>query len=169
MNNTETIKLKAHAPNNKEKQIIERKRTGAMFVSDIVRQVKQGNIPSPFAVLQIKQVKKILEEGIRELEEIAKDDLIGHSPYIYGDYQVEYREGSRTVDYSEIPEIQKMEKHLKEIKDFYKSALNGVEKRTTILSENHHFVDQNGEVRKLPKWKNNKSSIVLTKVKRGES
>ena len=57
-----------------------------------------------------------------------------------------------------------MEKHLKEMKGKYKAALEGVTKGNTILEKNHCFIDADGTIQKLPKWKYNKSSIVLTKV-----
>ena len=45
-----------------------------------------------------------------------------------------------------------------------KAALEGVEKGITQTLEGHKFIDSHGEIKDLPKWKYNKSSIVLTKV-----
>lgn len=150
--------------NNKEKELITRKRTANMFLDDVVRQVKHGNLPAPFAVLQIKQLQKLFTQTLSELEEMAHEDLTGTDHYIWGDYKITRREGSRTVDYSDCDEIMTMQKHLNLIKDKYKKALEGVESGATVTLEGHKFVDDNGEELPLPKWKYNKSSIVLTKA-----
>ena len=160
---TEKIELASEA-NSKEKELITRKRTAKMFLDDVVRQVTQGNLPAPFAVLQIKQLQKLFAQTLSDLEEMALDDLVGTDHYIWGDYKITRREGSKTVDYSECEEIMTMQKHLNTIKDKYKKALQGVESGATVTLEGHKFVDDNGEELTLPKWKHNKTSIVLTKA-----
>lgn len=160
---TEKIEL-ASEVNSKEKELITRKRTAKMFLDDVVRQVKQGNLPPTFAVLQIKQLQKLFTQTLSELEEMALDDLVGTDHYIWGDYKITRREGSKTVDYSDCEEVMKMQEHLNNIKEKYKKALQGVESGATMTLEGHKFVDVNGEVHSLPKWKHNKTSIVLTKA-----
>ena len=98
------------------------------------------------------------------IEDQAKDELTGTDYYIYGDHKLTYKQGSKGVDYSDCEQIVLMENHLKELKGKYKAALDGVEKGVTQTLENHKFVDANGEICNLPKWKYNKSSIQLTKV-----
>ena len=160
----ETIELKAHQPTNKEQQIITRKRTGKLFLEDVVRQVTQGHIPAPYAALQIKDLEKEFKKALSAIEEQAKDDLRGPGAYVFGDQKITYREGSVSIDYSECEEVMLMEQHLKELKGKYKAALEGVENGITIVLEDHCFADSNGQILKLPKRKYNKSSIVLTKV-----
>jgi len=160
---SEKIEL-ASEVNSKEKELITRKRTAKMFLDDVVRQVTQGNLPAPFAVLQIKQLQKLFAQTLSDLEEMALDDLVGTDHYIWGDYKISRREGSKTVDYSNCPEIVTMQKHLNNLKDKYKKGLQGVESGATVTLEGHKFVDDNGEELPLPKWKHNKSSIVLTKA-----
>ena len=147
-----------------QQEIVSRKRTGKMFLEDIVRQVKHGNIPACFAAIQIKQLEKDFKRTLSEIDEQAKDELIGVTSFTYGDFQLKFKEGSRTVDYSGCPEVVNMEKHLKLIKEKYKAGLEGVEKGNTVLLEGHYFVDQNGEQLPLPTHRYNKSSIILTKV-----
>ena len=158
------IKLKAHAPTTKEEQVIIRKRTGKFFLDDLVRQVEQGTLPATFVALHLKQFLKEFTTCLSKIDEQAKEELVGTEHYIYGDMKLTYREGSKTVDYSECEEVVLMEKHLKELKGKYKAALEGVEKGNTILQPDHCWVDNDGEIKKLPKWKYNKSSINLTKV-----
>ena len=134
-NDKDKIELQAQEVTSKEEQLITRKRTGKMFLDDIVRQVKQGNMPATFAVLQLKQFGKMFKDTLDKIE-----------------------------DQSECEEILIMEKHLKELKGKYKAAFQGVEKGITQVVEGHKFVDVNGEILSLPKIKYNKSSIVLTKV-----
>ena len=148
----------------RQQQIVSRKRTGKMYLEDIVRQVKHGNIPACFAAIQIKQLEKDFKRTLSEIEEEAKDELRGVTSYTHGDYQLKFKEGSRTIDYSGCEEVVVMEKHLKSVKEKYKAALEGVEKGNTVLLEGHSFADQNGEQLPLPTHKYNKSSIVLTKV-----
>ena len=162
-NMSEKIQL-ASEVNSKEKELITRKRTAKMFLDDVVRQVTQGNLPAPFAVLQIKQLQKLFTQTLSDLEEMALDDLVGTDHYIWGDYKITRREGSKTVDFTECEEIMTMQKHLNTIKDKYKKALQGVESGATVTLEGHKFVDDNGEELTLPKWKHNKTSIVLTKA-----
>tara|TARA_B100001287_G_C22337783_1_gene369282 strand:- start:3 stop:500 length:498 start_codon:yes stop_codon:yes gene_type:complete len=164
----EAVELKAHQPTNREAEIITQKRTGKMFLDKVVHEVKQGNIPSLFAALQIKQLEKEFKSALTQIEELAKEELVGTGVYRYGDYQIKAREGSRTVDYSECEEVTIMQSHLDEMKAYLKQALIGVEKGSTKVEPDHHFACKlSGEIKKLPKWKYNKSSIVLTKIGRG--
>lgn len=161
----EAVELKAHQPSNREAEIITQKRTGKMFLEKVVHEVQQGNIEAPFAVLQIKQLEKEFRFALRQIEEQASLDLAGTGVYVHGDYQIKAREGSRTVDYSECEEITRAQADVDEVKAYLKQALIGVEKGSTVVEPNHHFACKlSGEIRKLPKWKYNKSSIVLTKV-----
>ncbi len=156
--------LKAQKVTSKEEQLITRKRTAKIFLDDIVKQVKDGNIPAPFAALQLKQLTKSFTSALDQIQEQALDDLVGTEHYIWGDYKITRRQGTRTVDYSDIEEIQTMKAHTKEIEKKYKAALEGVENGVTITLEGHKFTDNNGEILDLPKYKYNKDSIVLTKV-----
>lgn len=160
---TEKIEL-ASEVTSKEKELITRKRTAKMFLDDVVRQVEQGNLPARFAVLQIKQLQKLFAQTLSDLEEMAKEELVGTDYYIWGDYKITRREGAIRYDFSECEEVVTMEKHLKELKDKYIAAHKGVESGATVTLEGHKFVDGNGEVLQLPKKKYNKSSIVLTKA-----
>lgn len=162
-NMSEKIEL-ASEVNSKEKELITRKRTAKMFLDDVVRQVEQGNLYAPFAVLQIKQLQKLFAQTLSDLEEKASDDLIGTDHYIWGDYKITRREGAVRYDFSECEEVVTMEKHFKELKGKYIAAHKGVESGATVTLEGHKFVDGNGEVLQLPKKKYNKTSIVLTKA-----
>tara|TARA_R110002072_G_scaffold47515_1_gene130655 strand:- start:25 stop:702 length:678 start_codon:yes stop_codon:yes gene_type:complete len=163
-NDSKVIELQAQDVTSKEEQLITRKRTANMFLDDVERQIDQGNLLATFAALQIKQLKKALDNTLARIEDKAKDELTGTEHYIYGDHKLVYKQGSKTLDYGECEEILIMEKHLKELKGKYKAALEGVEKGITQVVEGHKFVDVNGEILSLPKWKYNKSSIQLTKV-----
>lgn len=160
---TKKIEL-ASEVNSKEKELITRKRTANLFLDDVVRQVTQGNLPARFAVLQIKQLQKLFAQTLSDLEEMAKEELVGTDYYMYGDYKITRREGAVRYDFTECEEVVTMEKHLKELKDKYIAAHKGVESGATVTLEDHKFVDGNGEVLQLPKKKYNKSSIVLTKA-----
>ena len=160
----EKIELKAFADNSKEKQIITGKRTGKMMLDKLRRDVTQGYIPAAFAVLQLKQMSKMMSETLKNIEEMAKDELTGTEYYQHGDYKITYKQGSKTFDYTKCEEIALMEKHQKELKAKYKAAFEGVEKGITQVVDGHKFVDDNGQILSLPKIKYNKSSIVLTKV-----
>ena len=164
MENAVKIQLKAQEANSKEKQIITGKRTGKMMLDKLERDVTQGYIPATFAVLQLKQMVKMFTETLKNIEEMAKDELTGTDYYQHGDYKITYKQGSRAVDYSGCEEIEVLEAHLKGCKHKLKAALEGVEKGVTQVQPGHSFVDSDGEILKLPKWKYNKSSIVLTKV-----
>ncbi len=161
----EAVKLKAHQPTNREAEIITQKRTGKMFLEKVVHEVQQGNIPATFAALQIKQLEKEFKSALTQIEEQAKEELIGTGVYVYGDYQIKAREGSRTVDFTECEEVTKAQADVDEMKAYLKQSLIGLDKGITEVQPDHHFACKlSGEIRKLPKWKYNKSSIVLTKV-----
>ena len=164
----EAVELKAHQPTSKEELVLVRKRNAQIFLDDIVRQVEQGNIPATFAAMQMKTMDKMLRAAVSKIEEQAKEELTPTQKYVYGDQQLEYREGSRTVDYSECKDVMMMQANLDEMKAYLKQCLIGVETGSTVVEPNHHFACKlSGEIRKLPKWKYNKSSIVLTKIGRG--
>ena len=164
----EAVELKAHQPTSKEELVLVRKRNAQIFLDDVVRQVEQGNIPATFSLMQMRTIEKMLKAAVLKIEDQAKEELTPTQKYIYGDQQLEYREGSRTVDYSECEEVAMMQANLDEMKAYLKQALIGVEKGSTVVEPDHHFACKlSGEIRKLPKWKYNKSSIVLTKIGRG--
>ena len=166
-NMKQKIELNGHKfidVNKAQRELITRKRTGKMFLDDLVHKVEQGLIAPEFATLQLKQLVKQFKSTELELEELTKEALVGIDHYVWGDYKITRREGSTTFDFSECEEIVAMEKHTKELKNKYKKAYEGVESGVTITLEGHKFVDNNGEVLTLPKKKYNKSSIVLTKV-----
>jgi hypothetical protein len=121
-------------------------------------------LPATFAAIQIKQLKKEFDNTLARIEDQAKDELTGTDYYIYGDHKLTYKQGSKGVDYSDCEQIVLMENHLKELKGKYKAALEGVSKGVTVTLEDHCFADADGTILKLPKWKYNKSSVVLTKV-----
>ena len=95
---TEKVELTSEV-NDKEKELITRKRTANMFLDDVVRQVKHGNLPAPFAVLQIKQLQKLFTQTLSELEEMANEELIGTNHFIWGDIrsQEEKDQGQLTI------------------------------------------------------------------------
>lgn len=158
------IELNAQTPSSEVEQLLTRKRTAKMFLGDILRKVDQGEITPEFATLQLKQLTKEFAATLSKLEELTLDALVGTDHYIWGDYKITRREGTKSVDYSDCEQIMIMEQHLKELKGKYKAALEGVSKGVTVTLEDHCFADADGTILKLPKWKYNKSSIVLTKV-----
>lgn len=164
----EAVELKAHQPTSKEELVLVRKRNAQIFLDDVVRQVKQGNIEATFSLMQMRTIEKMLKAAVLKIEEQAKEELTPTQKYVFGDQQLEYREGSRTVDFSECKDVMMMQANLDEMKAYLKQALIGVEKGSTVVEPDHHFACKlSGEIRKLPKWKYNKSSIVLTKIGRG--
>ena len=76
-----------------------------MFLDDIVLKVEQGLIAPEFATLQLKQLAKQFKLTELQLEEYTMDSLVGTDHYIWGDYKITRREGSKTVDYSECEDV----------------------------------------------------------------
>ena len=94
-------------------------------------------------------------------------ELVGNGDYQIGEEKLIVRQGSRTFDYSKCEGVQKAQELLKQEKDKYKSAYEGIEKGNTVLTEDNMFVDQDGVTQNFPTPKYSKDSIVLTKVGRG--
>tara|TARA_R110002012_G_scaffold69193_4_gene179206 strand:+ start:1321 stop:1908 length:588 start_codon:yes stop_codon:yes gene_type:complete len=159
----------SHETTSSDQLMLQKSESVSNFFKDVVFQVKQGNIKADFAALQLKQISKIVINATKsiELDAIEALSLEDKRGFIYGDHVLKFKEGSRTVDYSEVPEIQQLEQKLKNTKEKYKTALLGVEHNATLLNEDKtgaiYFVAEGGETLKLPKWKYNKSSLVLTK------
>ena len=151
------IKLSKHIPSIQE-NIVRRKRTGQWFIDNVVSKVEKGEIVATFATIQLKQILNAITLALKKIEPQTVDELEGLNHYSYGDVKIQHREGTRVVDYSDCPE------HLKKLKDHLKHALVGVEKGTTTILENGKFVDTNGEIRNLPKWKYRKGSVVMSKI-----
>ncbi len=160
---TTQIKLSKQIPSIQE-NIVRRKRTGQWFIDNVVSKVLKGEIVATFATIQLKQILNAITLALKKIEPQTVDELEGLNHYSYGDVKIQHREGTRVVDYSDCPEVVKMEEHLKKLKDHLKHALVGVEKGTTTILENRKFVDTNGEIRNLPKWKYRKGSVVMSKV-----
>ena len=149
-------------------QLMLQKSNGVVdFFKDVIMQVKLGNLDAAFAALQLKQIEKISKSSNKKIEEdaieaLSKEDKKG---FIYGDHQLQFREGSRSVDYTQVKEIQKLEEELKQVKEKYKKALIGIELNSTVLHSERQWIPNGGETLDLSSWKYNKSSLVFSKKK----
>jgi hypothetical protein len=166
---SEMREIGSHETTSSDQLMLQKSKSVSDFFKDVVFQVKQGNIKADFATLQLKKISKIVINATKsiEIDAIEALSLEDKRGFIYGNHVLKFKEGSRTVDYTEVPEIQQLEQKLKNTKEKYKIALLGVEHNSTLLNEDKtgaiYFVAEGGETLKLPKWKYNKSSLVLTK------
>lgn len=165
------IKLKSdketQKPVSQEMQIISKKHLGESYLANILKQVQEGNVPATFVTFQIKKFEKEIQKLKRMIEDQSMTELIGNGDYEIGDEKLTLRQGSRTFDYSKCKGVKKAEELLKQEKDKYKSAYEGIEKGNTVLTKDNMFVDQDGVTQNFPTPKYSKDSIVLTKVGRG--
>ena len=161
------IQLGSHEITNSEQLTLQKKTKVEDVCKDIENQVRQGNLDAAFAAMQLKHISKVVTGTTKNIEEDAIEALRlqGKTGLEYEDHCLKFREGSRTVDYSGIPEIENLEKQLKETKDKYKQALLGVERDSTVIESNGRWIANGGEVLPLASWNYNKSSLVLSKIK----
>jgi len=160
------MQIGSHEITTPEQVILQKTTKVEEVCKDLVTQVRLGNVNAAFVALQLKHMTKVVTGTTKNIEEEAINELNkeGRDGLEYGDYSLKFREGSRTVDYSGIPEIENLEKQLKETKEKYKQALLGIERNSTVLDSGTRWVANGGEVLPLPTWKYNKSSLVLSKM-----
>ena len=154
-------------PVSQEMQIISKKHLGESYLDNIFKQVQEGNVPATFVTFQIKKFEKQIQILKQKIEDQSMTELVGNGDYQIGEEKLIVRQGSRTFDYSKCEGVQKAQELLKQEKDKYKSAYEGIEKGNTVLTEDNMFVDQDGVTQNFPTPKYSKDSIVLTKVGRG--
>ena len=164
------MQIGSHEITTPEQVVLQKTTKVEEVCKDLVTQVRLGNVNAAFVALQLKHMTRVVTGTTKNIEEEAINELNkeGRDGLEYGDYSLKFREGSRTVDYSDIPEIEKLEKQLKETKDKYKQALLGVERDATVIESNKRWVGNGGEVLPLASWKYNKSSLVLSKISNRE-
>ena len=160
------MQIGSHEITTPEQVVLQKTTKVEEVCKDLVTQVRLGNVNAAFVALQLKHMTRVVTGTTKNIEEEAINELNkeGRDGLEYGDYSLKFREGSRTVDYSGIPEIENLEKQLKETKEKYKQALLGIERNSTVLDSGTRWVANGGEVLPLPTWKYNKSSLVLSKM-----
>jgi hypothetical protein len=160
------MRIGSHEITPTEQLALQKKTKVEDVCKDIENQVRQRNLNPAFAAMQLKHIAKVVIGTTKNIEEDAIEALTleDKEGLEYEGYCLKFRDGSRTVDYSGIPEIENLEKQLKETKEKYKQALLGIERNSTVLDSGTRWVANGGEVLPLPAWKYNKSSLVLSKM-----
>lgn len=135
------------------------------IVVKILNKAEDGEELESFCIL--KQIKKLVDEALKQVEPLAMDSCDLHAPnntpFINSGFEIQKRNGGRLVDFSNVTEVSTKETELKTLKEKLKHAFEGLEKGTTMLS-GEQMVLSDGELVNLPTWKNKKDSIVVKKL-----
>jgi hypothetical protein len=135
------------------------------IVCELVEKAEEGSELESYCTL--KELRKILDEAIKQIEPLAMDKCDLHAPnntpFTNASFEIQKRNGGRLVDFSNVTEVSTKETELKTLKEKLKHAFEGLEKGTTMLS-GEQMVLSDGELVNLPTWKNKKDSIVVKKL-----
>jgi hypothetical protein len=135
------------------------------IVCELLDKAEEGSELEAYCTL--KQIKKLLDEAIKQVEPeaITKCELESpnNSAFKKAGFEIQKRNGGKIIDFSNVPEVAEKETELKKFKEILKHALTGVEKGATMLSDGQ-MVLSDGELVNLPKWKYKKDSIVVKKL-----
>lgn len=135
------------------------------IVCELVDKAEEGSELESFCTL--KELRKILDEAIKQIEPLAMDKCELHSPnntpFTNNGFEIQKRNGGRSIDFSNVPEVAEKETELKTLKESLKHAFEGLEKGTTMLS-GEQMVLNDGELVNKPSWKYRKDSITVKKL-----
>jgi hypothetical protein len=135
------------------------------IVCELVDKAEEGSELESFCTL--KELRKILDEAIKQIEPLAIDKCELHSPnntpFTNNGFEIQKRNGGRSIDFSNVPEVAVKETELKTLKESLKHAFEGLEKGATMLSGDQ-MVLSDGELVNKPSWKYRKDSITVKKL-----
>jgi len=135
------------------------------IISEIVDNAEEGEELEAYCSL--KQILKLVNEAIKQIEPLALDACDMHSnnnaKFISNGFEIQKRSGGRLVDFSNVPEVMEKQDELNKLKETIKHALIGIERGATMLSDNQ-MVLVDGELVNIPTWTNKKDSIIVKKL-----
>ena len=135
------------------------------IVCELVDKAEEGSELESYCTL--KELRKILDEAIKQIEPLAMDKCELHSPnntpFTNANFEIQKRNGGRSIDFSNVPEVSVKETELKDIKEKLKHAFMGLENGATMLS-GEQMVLSDGELVNKPSWKYRKDSITTKKL-----
>ena len=135
------------------------------IVCELVDKAEEGSELESFCTL--KELRKILDEAIKQIEPLAIDKCELHSPnntpFTNNGFEIQKRNGGRSIDFSNVPEVAVKETELKTLKESLKHAFEGLEKGATMLSGDQMVLSE-GELVNKPRWKYRKDSITVKKL-----
>lgn len=135
------------------------------IVCELVDKAEEGSELESFCTL--KELRKIIDEAIKQVEPSAMDKCELHSPnntpFTNANFEIQKRNGGRSIDFSNVPEVCAKETELKDFKESLKHAFIGLEKGATMLS-GEQMVLSDGELINKPSWKYRKDSITTKKL-----
>jgi hypothetical protein len=135
------------------------------IVCELVDKAEEGSELESYCTL--KELRKILDDAIKQIEPLAMDKCELHSPnntpFTNANFEIQKRNGGRSIDFSNVPEVSVKETELKTLKEKLKHAFMGLENGATMLS-GEQMVLSDGELINKPSWKYRKDSITTKKL-----
>lgn len=135
------------------------------ILCELADKAEDGNELEVYATL--KEVKKLLDETLKQIEPLALDrcgmESPDNKPFINNGFEIQRRNGGRYIDFSNCEQVKTKEEELKSIKETYKHCLLGLEKGVTTLSDGMMMLSD-GELVDIPTWKYKKDSIIIKKL-----
>lgn len=128
-------------------------------VKTIIQDESKGNLEK---LEKLETVKRFLEGIVVEIdgwkyanaEEIAEQYKA--NPEKLKGYSVEFRNGRKTYDFKNVPEVENLKKELKEVENRYKSLLTAKINGSTLAN-----VTEDGEILPLPEINYGKSYLAI--------
>lgn len=135
------------------------------LVCSLLEKAEEGYELESYCTL--KELRKLLDDAIKQVEPMALDKCEQHSPnntpFTNNGFEIQKRNGGRYIDFSNVPEVVQKEKELKGYKEQIKHAFVGLEKGATMLMD-QQMILHDGEMVNLPEWKYRKDSITVKKL-----
>jgi hypothetical protein len=134
-------------------------------IMEIVESSEKGH--ELIAYGRLKQLLKLINECLLQIEPLALQACDMHtsnnSAFEYKGFEFKRRNGSKTLEYNDVPQYVKKYKELQEYKEMLKIARMGVDSNTTMVQDKHMIL-ADGEMIEMPKWKYSKDSIIVKKL-----
>lgn len=143
-----------------------------VFIEKIQDEVLDGIIDPLTAYVTLHDIKTKLENVTKNIKDLAIEESSKYGKtFDYHGYTVTNKDGAKRFDYSNVPEIVELEKHLKERKEFYKKAklsadAGGWSDIETLPdgTTREVFQDSNNELLVCPVIKYGSASITITNL-----
>lgn len=133
-------------------------------------QYENGNIYSLDALIYMREIKDFSEKLLLESKKFEDDYLqeIANEAEKYGfsyqGFEIKPVNGRKMFSFKGIEEIEEKENELKALKNYYQSAFDGIQKGIVQTSKEGnitYFIDENGELKKVPELSIGKSYLTF--------
>lgn len=111
-------------------------------ITDLVEQVKNGEIDGLKAYIELKRLEKTLSESIKTVQEFALTEAAkyGQKTFEFHNAKIELKSGAGTWKFDSYEKYNSVKTQLKSIEENMKAAYNASQKMQTVVDESGEII-----------------------------